>query len=167
MNKKLMILTCASVLFLGANNGFAIEPPVKGPQMKPAQEMQMPKHNKKGMHGKKLAEKLGLTAEQQKKAEEIRKADFEKMKPLMEEMKKLREKMDEMRKENMKSFEAILTPEQKTKFEEIKAKHKEKMNNFKKDRHHKGKGRHEGKGPRHNEDKRPEKPLGEPKPEAK
>ena len=167
MNKKLMILTCASVLFLGANNGFAIEPPVKGPQMQPAQEMEMPKHHKKGMHGKKLAEKLGLTAEQQKKAEEIRKADFEKMKPLMEEMKKLREKMDEMRKENMKSFEAILTPKQKAKFEEIKAKHKEKMKNFKKGRHHKGKEHHEDRGPRHNKDKQPEKTLGEQKTEAK
>ena len=106
-------------------------------------------------------EELGLTPEQQKKAEEIRKADFEKMKPLMEEMKKLREKMDKMREENMKSFESILTPEQKIKFEEIKAKHKDRMKNFKKGKHHKG------KGPRPHDGKRPEKPLGEPKPEAK
>lgn len=161
MNKKLMILTCASVLFLGANNSLALEPTVKGPQMAPGHEMQLPKHHKKGMHGKKLAEELGLTAEQQKKAEEIRKADFEKMKPLMEEMKKLREKMDKMREENMKSFESILTPEQKIKFEEIKAKHKDRMKNFKKGKHHKG------KGPRPHDGKRPEKPLGEPKPEAK
>lgn len=161
MNKKLMILTCASVLFLGANNSLALEPAVKGPQMTPGHEMQLPKHHKKGMHGKKLAEELGLTAEQQKKAEEIRKADFEKMKPLMEEMKKLREKMDKMREENMKSFESILTPEQKIKFEEIKAKHKDRMKNFKKGKHHKG------KGPRPHDGKRPEKPLGEPKPEAK
>ena len=161
MNKKLMILTCASVLFLGANSSLALEPAVKGPQMKPGHEMQLPKHHNKGMHGKKLAEELGLTPEQQKKAEEIRKADFEKMKPLMEEMKKLREKMDKMREENMKSFESILTPEQKIKFEEIKAKHKDRMKNFKKGKHHKG------KGPRPHDGKRPEKPLGEPKPEAK
>ncbi len=161
MNKKLMILTCASVLFLGANSSLALEPAVKGPQMAPGHEMQLPKHHKKGMHGKKLAEKLGLTEEQQKKAEEIRKADFEKMKPLMEEMKKLREKMDKMREENMKSFESILTPEQKIKFEEIKAKHKDRMKNFKKGKHHKE------KGSRPHDGKRPEKPLGEPKPEAK
>ena len=161
MNKKLMILTCASVLFLGANSSLALEPAVKGPQMKPGHEMQLPKHHNKGMHGKKLAEELGLTPEQQKKAEEIRKADFEKMKPLMEEMKKLREKMDKMREENMKSFESILTPEQKVKFKEIKEKQKERMKHFKKGKHHKG------KSPRPFDGKRPEKPLGEPKPEAK
>ena len=161
MNKKLMILTCASVLFLGANSSLALEPAVKGPQMAPGHEMQLPKHHNKGMHGKKLAEELGLTAEQQKKAEEIRKADFEKLKPLMEEMKKLREKMDKMREENMKSFESNLTPEQKIKFEEIKAKHKDRMKNFKKGKHHKR------KGPRPHDEKRPERPFGVPKPDAK
>lgn len=77
------------------------------------------------MHQKmqnKIAEDLGLTAEQQEQAKAIHekgKADIE---PLMKEMKALREKMDAKRRANMEEFEKILTPEQKAKFEELKNK---------------------------------------------
>jgi Spy/CpxP family protein refolding chaperone len=116
------------MLMLGSNGAWAVEnldeqtppPPVEN------EALADKTHNLK-MRAEKFANELGLSEEQRKKAEEIRKADFEKMKPLMEEMKALREKMDAMRKENMKSFEAILTPEQQVKFKEMIDEHKRKM----------------------------------------
>lgn len=144
MNKKILMLTCASVLMLGASVVWAqdtVSEPMTPP---PAPEMQAPKGDMHKMRAEKLAKELGLNDEQRKKAEEIRKADFEKMKPLMEEMKALREKMDNMRQENMKSFEAILTPEQLAKFKQIVDEHKRKMDE-RGPHHH---GRHPGMEPR-------------------
>ncbi len=125
MNKKILMLTCASAMLLGVNNVWAIEEePANVP---PAAEKTLSREEMHKARAEKFANELGLTDEQRKKAAEIRKADFEKMKPLMEEMKALREKMDAMRQENMKSFEEILTPEQQTKFKQIIAEHKRKM----------------------------------------
>ena len=127
MKNKFLLSSCLSALLVFGANAFATEDvaPVDMPPTPHHQQFDGKKMHE--MHQKKLAEDLGLTAEQQAKAEAIRKADFEKMKPLMEEMKALREKMDNMRKENLKSFEEILTPEQKAKFEKIIAERKEKM----------------------------------------
>ena len=145
MNKKFLMLTCASMLIFGANNAWAGDHKAEAPTP-PRQEMPVKgKPHKFGMHGDKLADALELTPEQRKKAEEIRKADFERMKPLMEQMKELHKKMDEMRKENMKAFEAILTPIQKAKLDGIMLERKNQMEQFKKgprpdgrrpDRHH-------------------------------
>lgn len=77
-------------------------------------------------HGRKdrLADELKLTDTQRQQAEKIRKEGWEKVKPLMDQMRDLREKMDEMRENNMKEFEKILTPEQKTEFNKIKTERK-------------------------------------------
>ncbi|MCQ2741032.1 MAG: hypothetical protein MJ210_02820, partial [Alphaproteobacteria bacterium] len=64
-------------------------------------------------------------------ADKIREDGRKKMEPLMEEKKQLHEKMDAVRKANMEEFEKILTPEQKQKFESIKAAHKNKGPKFK------------------------------------
>lgn len=144
MNKKILMLTCASVLMLGANGAWAQDTITEPMNPPPAPEMQAPKGDMHKMRAEKLANDLNLTEEQRKKAEEIRKADFEKMKPLMEEMKALHEKMDTMRQENMKAFEAILTPEQQEKFAQIKEEHKRKMDE-RGPRHH---GRRPGMEPR-------------------
>ena len=146
MKNKILLSSCLSAMLVLSASAFAAEDVAAPENLPPA-----PQHEKfdmkkmHEMHQKKLAEDLGLTAEQQEKAEAIRKADFEKMKPLMEEMKALREKMDNMRKENLKSFEEILTPEQKEKFEKIIAERKEKMKDMPK-RHF---GRHMGMERRH------------------
>jgi len=163
MNKKLLTMTCASMLLLGAGNAAAqADMPEMAPPP-PHHDMPMPPkpHHKMkpGMHTDRLAEELNLTKEQRDKAEALRKADFEKMKPLIEEMKTLREKMDNLRKENMKHFEEILTPEQKAKLDKITQEHKDKMKNFKKDR----KGRHPEMDRRHAPaDDMPPAPDGQP-----
>lgn len=51
---------------------------------------------------------------------------------LKQELKTLKMQADNCRKENMKNFEAILTPEQKKEFEKIKAEQKKKMEEHKK-----------------------------------
>lgn len=142
MNKKFLMLTCAAALLIGINSVRAVEEePITPP---PATEKAMSRDDMHKMRAEKFAQELGLTDEQRKKAEEIRKADFEKMRPLMDEMRALREKMDAMRQENMKSFEAILTPEQQAKFKQMIEEHKSKMDErgF---RHH---GRHPEGAPR-------------------
>ena len=87
------------------------------------------------MHKKmqiKIAEDLGLTAEQQEQAKAIHEKGKAEIEPLMKEMKALREKMDAKRRANMEEFEKILTPDQRAKFEEMK----------KNAPHHKMKGMH-------------------------
>lgn len=83
---------------------------------------------------KKMADDLGLTAEQQEQAKAIHEKGKAEIEPLMKEMKALREKMDAKRRANMEEFEKILTPDQKAKFEEMK----------KNAPHHKMKGMHKG-----------------------
>lgn len=81
------------------------------------------KFDHKEMHQKmqkKIAEDLGLTAEQQEQAKTIHEKGKADMEPLMKEMKDLREKMDAKRRANMEEFEKILTPDQKAKFEDLK-----------------------------------------------
>jgi len=129
MKKILLTAVCATVLTFGAFGAQAQGAPEDMP-LPPPHEMNMEKIHKKmeKMHeemSKKLAEDLSLSDEQKVQAEKIREAGHAKMKPLMEERKALHEKMDSLRKANMEEFEKILTPEQKKKFEEIKAKHKE------------------------------------------
>ena len=152
MNKKfLAILLATTVLSAGVVRA---EPKVE-PAMDKAEVVKVEKSDKadkvrrlgKKHHqemAERMAQDLGLTAEQRQKSEEIRKESQKKIKPLMDEMKALREKIDAERKANMEEFEKILTPEQKEKFEAIKKRgaedfkrrHKE-MREFMKGRHHK------------------------------
>ena len=93
-------------------NAEAGEHKFKHPQGEPPRHEQM---------AEKLAQDLGLTAEQKAQAEKIRADGREKVKPLMERAKKLHEEMDKLRQENMQEFEKILTPDQQEKFAKIKA----------------------------------------------
>ncbi len=138
MNKSLLTVLCAAGVLIGSTDAYTQEkdmppPPKAGDEMlpPPPHGPEMRKHKKPEfadkMH-KKMAEKfakdLGLTEEQQKKAEELRKAGREKMDPLFEEMRKIHEKIYKVSEENLKEFEAILTPEQKAKLEKMKAERK-------------------------------------------
>jgi|GEM_PF-2922571 len=114
--------------------------------------------NKHGWdHGKKLGLKkqLNLTEEQDAKAKQIREQSRDKIKPIFEQIKAEKAKMKELveqnsskevlekqrekiaglmkqakeiHKQNLENFQGILTPEQKTKFEDIK---KNKMGKMK------------------------------------
>ena len=128
MNKKyLMMFTAAAILMAGANVSFAQPlPPVDGAPAPHHEKMEMRKAKRMPPDPEKVAEKLadelGLSEAQRVKAKEINKKGMEDVKPLMDQMRDIRKKMDELRKENMKEFESILTPEQKTKFDAFKEK---------------------------------------------
>ena len=130
MNKKyLMMFAAAAILMAGVTSVSAQPlPPVDGAPAPHHEKMEMRKAKKMPPNPEKMAEKLadelGLSEAQRTQAKEINKKGMEKVKPLMEKMREIRKQMDELRKENMKEFESILTPEQKTKFEVLK----EKMN---------------------------------------
>ena len=64
-----------------------------------------------------LAEKLNLTEEQKKQADEIRSKG-------RTEIRELHKKMQELRQQNLEEFEKILTKDQKAKFEVIKEEQK-------------------------------------------
>lgn len=140
MNKTLMTAFCAAGLLMGTSVVMAQDPGMT-PPLPPHEEMGPRPHEFRGRHpGKmqdRLAEELKLTEEQKAELQKVRDENREKMKPLMEQMKELRKQMDDLRKADMDSFEAILTPEQKTTFEEIKAKRhsdmKQKMEKIRKD----------------------------------
>lgn len=123
-------------------------PPHKGPnldeelslteaQKKQAEDLRMKGHDKikpvmekmKTKHEeiRKIKEDTTLTEEQKTK----------KIEPLKADIKKLKLQAKTIRQDNMKEFEAILTPDQKTKFEQIKQEGREK---FKKE-HRKPQGR--------------------------
>ena len=123
MNKKLLTIACASMLFAGMNNAFCQEAAVSEEGESARMEMRMlrrGRHHGRDMQNMQgLADELGLTEEQKQRAEEIRQADVEKMKPLMEQMEELRKQMDQIREENKNAFEEILTPEQKEKFDNM------------------------------------------------
>ena len=139
MNTKILLSSCLAAMLAFSAGAYAEDAPSEvAPDAVPHHQFDGPKMHE--MHQKKLAEELGLSEEQLQKAEELRKADFEKMKPLIEEMKALREKMNNMRKENLEAFKEILTPEQKAKFEAIVAEHRAKMQNM-------PRGHHFGKRP--------------------
>ncbi len=138
--RKWFYSVCAAAMMLGITEVCAQEnrpmPPAQG--LRHEQRMEQMEN--------KLAQELGLTAEQQVQAKKIHQEGRKMVKPLMDEMKDIRKKMDELRQENMKEFEAILTPDQKAKFEKIKAERHEKWKQMK-DRMRKGKKMHKGPRP--------------------
>ena len=70
----------------------------------------MEKMKTKNAEIRKIKEDTTLTEEQKAK----------KIEPLKADIKKLKLQAKTIRQDNMKEFEAILTPDQKTKFEQIK-----------------------------------------------
>lgn len=147
MKKILLNSLCAAAVMFGATAAMAQPADDMLPPPPPGHEFDAPRppmdgHEMKGPHGKdmrggpdRLAKDLGLTDEQKEQARKIHEQGREKVKPLMEEMKNIHEKMEKLRKENMAEFEKILTPEQKDKFEKIKAERKQhwEKNRMKKD----------------------------------
>ncbi len=143
MNRNFLTVLCAAGVLFAAGEGMAAEkemlppppfedglmppPPPPGHMMKRSGKdgkMRPDPKFRDEMHKKmaeKFAEDLGLSDEQKNKAEELRKASRKKMEPLFEDMRKIHEKMDKIREENLKEFEKVLTPEQKTKLEKMKA----------------------------------------------
>jgi Spy/CpxP family protein refolding chaperone len=85
----------------------------------------MHEHNPKEMqkrmkkHEAEFYQKLGLSASQKKQAEAIKAEEKAKMEPLRQEMNNLRKKVKAIRDEGRKNFEKILTPEQKTKLQQL------------------------------------------------
>lgn len=172
MNRNFLTVLCAAGVLFSAGEGVAAEkemlppppppfddgflpPPPPGHMMKrPGKDGKMrpdPKFRKE-MHKKmaeKFAEDLGLSDEQKTKAEELRKSSRKKMEPLFEDMRKIHEKMDKIREENLKEFEKVLTPEQKTKLEKMKADREA----FHKDRRDGKKMKGHERGPRHDKDR--------------
>ena len=127
MNKFLLsTLLASTVMFSGVVK--ASENDMPPPPFPAHEQVELEKHHKgfdKDFHekmAKKMAEDLGLTEAQQAQAKQIREEGVKKIKPLMDEMKALREKLDKERRANMEEFEKILTPDQKKKFEDMKAK---------------------------------------------
>lgn len=110
---------------------------------------------------KSIMQELQLTEEQMEQERNLRKAGRSKVEPIIKEMKALKDKIKEMREagatkdeimairqemkplrekkkeliqKHMQEFESILTPEQKAKFQEIKAKRKNERREHRKER---------------------------------
>ena len=157
MKKTLLALLCATSMLGGISMSYAAEdgdmlppPPPPAEDVLPPHDAPLPPHDaprphkfdKKDMKKfeERMAEKLNLTEEQKAQAEKINDEGREKMKPLMDQMKEIRKQMDEIRQDNMEQFEAILTPEQKTAFDNMKKPHHDKDWKDRKDKkkkHHK------------------------------
>ena len=146
MKKTFLTMCCAAALLMGTSTSWAQEadmpppPPPHHPEhVIDAPRPHIPPHELRRHKGPKFdkefrkemserfADKLGLTDEQKAQAEKLREANRAKMEPLMKQADELRGKMDEIRKQNMDDFEKILTPEQKQKLDEMKAKREAKM----------------------------------------
>ena len=146
---KLLLTTALSTLiaFSAYSNAFA---EAAANPAEPAQQTErMPRHHKemrKRPEPEKMDKFLDLSDEQKAKAKEIREQSRKQIEPLMKEMKALREKMDKIREADMKKFEALLTPEQKTKLEARKKHHDKER------KEHKFPPREFGDFPRHDKD---------------
>lgn len=119
-NNMLSILLATSVISSGVLSVEAYAEDA-APEMPKFEQAFNPEQMRQKMQ-QKMADELGLTAEQQKQAEALSEKSKAEMEPLMKEMKDIREKMDAKRRANMEEFEKILTPEQKEKFEALKHK---------------------------------------------
>ena len=88
--KKWLYSVCAAAMMLGAAEAYTQEKKPVPPAERPHHEQRMEQMEDK------LAQELGLTAEQQVQAKKIRQEGRKKVKPLMDEMKDIRKKMDEI-----------------------------------------------------------------------
>ena len=175
--KKLLIL--ASVLMFATSVvSFAqTTEPTQAPKLnKQHCKMQPPKGPDFQKKHAEFENRLKLTDEQKKQAEELHKKGFEQMKPIMEKMKEkqkeafaLKDKTDEqsiqqreelkkqigalrkeagdIRKQNMKDFEGILTKKQQNELQKIKEEGRKNFEKEFKNRPHPGFGPRPGFGP--------------------
>ena len=132
---KFLLTTALSILIVfSAYSANALTPPEE-PNTEVVQQADFqPKlREHRGMREhlrpEKMDEFLNLTEEQKAKAKEIREQSRQEIEPLMKEMKALREKMDKIREADMQKFEALLTPEQKSKLDAAKQKREEMHKN--------------------------------------
>jgi Spy/CpxP family protein refolding chaperone len=131
MNLKRFSLLCAAALALTATSAFAQNgKPGKagkpGQDAKPGQDGK-PARRGNAMSPKALEKALDLTSEQMDKLKPAFKKLTDARKDLanVTDPKEKREKMMAATKDMMKSVEEVLTPEQKTKFDELKKKAEE------------------------------------------
>jgi Spy/CpxP family protein refolding chaperone len=126
MNKKIWILLAGTLI---ASQAIATEPTVSQTPTQAAQVETRPEFGPE--HHKKMAEKLAadlnLTEDQIAVAERLREESRKKIEPLMQQMGDLRQQIDAERRANMEAFEKILTPEQKTRFDQIRKDGPERM----------------------------------------
>jgi Spy/CpxP family protein refolding chaperone len=96
------------------------------PQITRLEEISLQQRGTSALGDPKVAEKLGLSADQKKKLEETMTANMESMRSKMQELFQggnrdgIREKMQELRKEADEKVLAALTADQKAKFESLK-----------------------------------------------
>ncbi len=119
MKKTSLIISGTIIFAIGFGAGFFMSSLQKH-DMPPPPFMEGSQMHRPKKHP--LADKLGLTEEQRKFAEENHEKGRKEIKPLMEKMFEIRKQMDEIREANMAEFEKILTKEQRQKFEKIKNK---------------------------------------------
>jgi periplasmic protein CpxP/Spy len=124
-NTPKLILTLAGLLLLAIPSIRAADEPAAPP---PADA---PKHERHGPGGPgammdRAAKELGLTADQQAKWKEIGQAERAAGKPIMDDTSLSKEdrraKMKELNKTYADQRRAVLTPDQQTKFDEMRAK---------------------------------------------
>jgi len=118
----LSLILAGTIISAGALTSNTVYAQENLPPEMPKMEHQFNREDFQKKMANKIADDLNLTAEQKAKAKEIRETGKKEITPLMDEMNALRKKIDAKRRANMEEFEKILTPEQKTKFEEIKKK---------------------------------------------
>jgi Spy/CpxP family protein refolding chaperone len=137
MNFNRFSLLCAAALSLTATSVFAQETKPGAPPTAGAGQEAKPKRKGNAMSAKALAEALQLTQEQQDKLKPAFKKAADERKALNTDTaldpKAKRAKGAELTKTLMKSVEEVLTPEQKTKLDEMKKKMAEGAKRKKKD----------------------------------
>ena len=129
MKKLIAIL---AIFSLGALTVEAQRGP-RGPQMSPEKRAEMANPEKRAeMMANRMAEKLELSDAQKEELYAIHLENATKRQAEMEalrvEMKAKREEMQAMQKVQQAKIEAILTPEQKEKFIELRDENRDKMN---------------------------------------
>lgn len=153
MKNTLVLLTAGTLLLSAGSFAYA-------EQNKPGNFKQEHCEKSKKMH-QELQERLNLTEDQKTKEKQLKMEAKKSLQPIMQEkrkkfeelqqlqqskasqeqitakkdeLKKLHEQANVIRKDHMQKFEAILTPEQKTKFESYREEMKLKRQEFRKNR---------------------------------
>lgn len=158
---SIIALTMTSTAYAGTTTATKVQTPAQKGQMMPP-----PREFKGDRHRAEFERRLNLTEAQKAKIEKNRKADMAKLKPIKEqirtkkeakfeiikkyeetnpdliklnkEIKALKEQEHKIKEANRKSFEALLTKEQKAELAKMKT---EREKNFKGHRPHHPKGR--------------------------
>jgi Spy/CpxP family protein refolding chaperone len=128
--KKLSVLTLASCIIFAftATQSFAQDNAFSNSCPMPMEH----KHHGKFNMGKEqpredLAKLLNLTPEQKKQEKALREQTKTELKPIGEQIQSLMNQARAIHEKHLAEFEKILTPEQKTKFEQILKEKREKL----------------------------------------